>query len=291
MRFIYNYILNNLKKKNNIIFIPIFIFNSYIKKIINKIITNEVYLYYVDFSKYKVVKKFPFFTKIIFNYIETAEIDKSLDLVFKKFSHLDKLDFEFRVFEFMVENIKYDDNHEKNSYTIYNPLFKGYGVCEGIASLFALLCYMKGIKCIKRLGKIGNVPHMWNVIFIDDKAYNVDVTTGITFSRNKIKMGYLNVPDHFLDGFVIKDNLLCNSLDKNPYIIFGLSFKSKDELVGKINYYSSRKERIIMLNISSEEIDYTTYLLSLNFNFDFQFTFIERYLIVLFYHNWIIEEV
>ncbi len=61
---------------------------------------------------------------------------------------------------------------------------RALAVCDGMSKAYALMCYMVGIPAVKVVGLAGqgNVKggHAWNVILIDGKYYNVDLTWGST---------------------------------------------------------------------------------------------------------------
>lgn len=88
-------------------------------------------------------------------------------------------------------------------HTAEGALLYGKAVCEGFARAFKLLLDRVGIPCIVVTGTAVNhtgVPenHAWNIVRIDGKNYNVDVT----WNAEGIKKGrtpfYYNVPDHQL---------------------------------------------------------------------------------------------
>lgn len=61
------------------------------------------------------------------------------------------------------------------SYTAYNVIVKGKGICEGYARAYCYLLSLVGVdsKCINNESK----SHCWNVVKIDGNWYQVDVTS------------------------------------------------------------------------------------------------------------------
>ena len=90
------------------------------------------------------------------------------------------------VHDYMVVNYKYDVDFEsglygKDTYAFYGLLKNDTGVCQAYAELFYLFmgyldieCYYLGGWAKGSSGK--NEPHAWNVVYIDDGYYHVDVT-------------------------------------------------------------------------------------------------------------------
>ena len=69
----------------------------------------------------------------------------------------------------------------------YGAIVNGKALCKGYASAYQLLCYMADVKAITVNGYLnGNIPHAWNMVYVDGKWYQVDCssnqnTTGIPF--------------------------------------------------------------------------------------------------------------
>ncbi len=56
------------------------------------------------------------------------------------------------------------------------PLVYGKALCEGYSKAFMYLCQSIGIPCICVIGTSNGVGHMWNMAYINDSWYHVDVT-------------------------------------------------------------------------------------------------------------------
>jgi transglutaminase-like putative cysteine protease len=90
------------------------------------------------------------------------------------------------VHDYMVVNYKYDIDFEKglygnDTYSFRGLLNNGTGVCQAYAELFYLFmcyldieCYYVGGAAKGASGEYG--PHAWNVVYVDDGYYHVDVT-------------------------------------------------------------------------------------------------------------------
>lgn len=69
---------------------------------------------------------------------------------------------------------EYDLEFSENCYNIYGALVNGEAVCQGYAEAYFYLLEKVGIKNI--LCPSAEMGHVWNIVYIDGKAYHVDVT-------------------------------------------------------------------------------------------------------------------
>lgn len=82
--------------------------------------------------------------------------------------------------DYLVINCEYDyDNYlqgtiPKTSYSAYGVLADGIAVCQGYALAYKLLLNRVGIKCY--MVTSDSMNHAWNLIVLDGKYYQVDVT-------------------------------------------------------------------------------------------------------------------
>ncbi len=63
-----------------------------------------------------------------------------------------------------------------NAFNAYGILVDGIGVCQSYAEAFKLLADEAGLPAVVMTGKLGNVPHAWNMVQLDGTWYHVDVT-------------------------------------------------------------------------------------------------------------------
>jgi transglutaminase/protease-like cytokinesis protein 3 len=106
------------------------------------------------------------------------------------------------VHDYMVANYKYDTDYEKNgdnkdTYTFHGLLKNGTGVCQAYAELFFLLMCYEDIECYYVTGWAKNETgeyglHAWNVVYVEDGYYHVDVTFDdpVPDTGNKISYEY-----------------------------------------------------------------------------------------------------
>lgn len=77
------------------------------------------------------------------------------------------------------------------------PLLNGKALCEGYSKAFMYLCQSVGIECICVKGYAG-AAHMWNMIKVDGKWYNMDVTWNDT-DNGKHSYAYFCIPTDVIE--------------------------------------------------------------------------------------------
>ncbi|NLI89255.1 MAG: DUF5050 domain-containing protein [Epulopiscium sp.] len=95
------------------------------------------------------------------------------------------------IHDYVVGNTSYDietaesflrgEDSDSNSFTAYGVLINNKGVCQGYAEATQILLSLAGIESDLVIGHASNedgepVPHMWNVVLVDDKYYMLDTT-------------------------------------------------------------------------------------------------------------------
>ncbi len=84
----------------------------------------------------------------------------------------------YKIYNWMVNNIDYDDSQKELSHSAYSAT-KSSTVCQGFATLFYKMCKEAGVN----VRIIGNYEHIWNVVCIDGKWYNIDATADQSLSE------------------------------------------------------------------------------------------------------------
>lgn len=121
-----------------------------------------------------------------------------------------------RIHNYLVKNVKYDfdalqrpDMHPE-AYSISGAFTDHLAVCEGIAKAFHLLCSRLNIDSLIVFGKSSStlvgvdLPHAWNMCYLDNQYVQIDVTWDITASSVSRHMRY----DYFClsDEDMLKDH-------------------------------------------------------------------------------------
>jgi len=115
-------------------------------------------------------------------------LDAAADAVAEKAlayeNHYERIKF---VHDYLVANAMYDhDSLAETEKSVYDPvhdyIYSAYGclvngktVCAGYAKAFQMIMQKLGYECLYVSGYAGE-SHAWNLIFVDDEGYYVDVT-------------------------------------------------------------------------------------------------------------------
>lgn len=121
-------------------------------------------------------------------YTMSSELKKVLRSIRTEITKLAKTktltedDLERFVYDWLCENVTYNDDATKNAdsyplaFTAYGALVQGSAVCEGYARAAQLLFNMLGIKNILVTGQSAGSGHMWNIVCIGGNWYHFDAT-------------------------------------------------------------------------------------------------------------------
>jgi len=99
-------------------------------------------------------------------------------------------DFEkaLAIHDYIVLNTSYDKENldyairnnnvplRSDSHTAFGPLVNNLSVCDGYARAYMYLMKELGMECNIVEGKLGEINHVWNVVKIDGRWFNVDTT-------------------------------------------------------------------------------------------------------------------
>ena len=134
------------------------------------------------------------------------------------------------LFEYLQLNTTYTDDGAPERYNIIGALLNGQAVCEGISKAFAVLCHRIGVPCIVVFSK----THMWNLVNINGRLSNVDVTYATNTPHTFCDYTYFNVSDSDMNNDEHRKELECipNCLDNsnNYYTKMNLYFQNEQEL-------------------------------------------------------------
>ncbi len=106
---------------------------------------------------------------------------------------------ELAIHDWIVNNTRYDQSYK--IYDPYNTLIKHTGVCEGYTLLAQKMFTIAGIKSIVVEGTAEGQAHSWNMVYIDNKWRNVDVTwDDPVSSKDILRYDYFNITDSKLSA-------------------------------------------------------------------------------------------
>jgi len=98
------------------------------------------------------------------------------------------------IHDWIINNTQYDQSY--SIYDPYNTLINHTGVCEGYSLLAQKMFTIAGIKSLVIEGDADGVSHAWNLVYIDNNWYHVDLTWDDPISsKNVLRYDYYNVSD------------------------------------------------------------------------------------------------
>jgi len=118
--------------------------------------------------------------KHVYDENEIVEINKKIDEIIKAVI-TDDMNNETKIkaiHDYIINNTKYDiekaDNNinKYDSNTAYGALIQGYAICGGYSDSMKLFLDKLGIPNFK----ITSENHIWNVVYVNDNWYNLDLT-------------------------------------------------------------------------------------------------------------------
>ena len=140
---------------------------------------------------------------------------------------------ELYIHDYIVNNCNYEET--EHSSTAYGCLVDKKAVCSGYSRAFMLLLNELGIKSTLIGGTgisatQGSISHMWNIVWINEASYHVDVTWDDpgSDSDSVVSHIYFNLTDDEIsfDHTDYDSGVDCNSDDYNYFVVNELYFDS-----------------------------------------------------------------
>lgn len=166
---------------------------------------------------------------------ETEKINAAADELLKGITpSMPEFEREMLLHDRLAKSITYDLN-EKYAHTAYGALVNGRAVCDGYTQAFQYLLQRVGIQSfmVTGTGKGGN--HAWNIVRIDGRYYNVDLTWDD--QESDTFHAYFNLTDERIKDDHAFDTTVyripeCNSTVANYFAVYGGIFNefSADDL-------------------------------------------------------------
>lgn len=171
-----------------------------------------------------------------------TELQEAIAPIIEKTQALgDDFEKELHLHDYLVETCTYltGEPGDTESYlynTAYGAIVLKQAYCDGYALAFKLLMNRTGLFCSTVSGFANNLPHMWNIVYIDERFYHVDVTwndADMTYGKNMIFHGYLNLSKEAIthNHVISYEEVLPLAEDEtNYYERVGLNARSREEL-------------------------------------------------------------
>ena len=167
----------------------------------------------------------------------------------------------------LVELCSYDDTAAKSddpatqfptAFTAYGALVEGKAVCEGYSRAMQLLMQEVNIECTLVSGfDIDGIPHMWNLITIDNRNYHLDVTWDDTEDLLRHTFFNITTAEISLTHTIDDENVgvdTCTATDANYYQHMGTYMNTYDRkaIAAVIAEKIKNNQDIIDLRFSKE---------------------------------------
>lgn len=107
---------------------------------------------------------------------QTAFVDNQVRQILDQILKTGMNDYEIEkaVHDYIVTHVSYDTTYSR--YTAYAALTKGKAVCQGYALLTQRMLKSAGIVNHIISGRVRGEPHLWNIVRIDGRWYQLDAT-------------------------------------------------------------------------------------------------------------------
>ena len=148
--------------------------------------------------------------EILLSFNETIKTIEESNLLFKQSANQiienamlfsSNLEKEQYVYETLMELIEYDTESKINQ-SAYSALVYKKSVCAGYARAFQYIMMQLKIPCYYVQG-FANENHAWNIVYIDNQYYNVDLTWDDSFEGNM----FFNKSDVFFNKTHTREGL------------------------------------------------------------------------------------
>lgn len=174
-----------------------------------------------------------------------------------------------KAYELVILNTEYEEDASENQ-NILSVFLNGKSVCQGYAEAFQYLLKHSGIQNILVTGQASNgvstQPHAWNLVSIDGKYYQFDVTWGepnyqaAEGNSEKVKWDisykYFGITDEemYRNHTVEMDMPLpeCNSTEYNYFIKEGYYYTELDKRQLKLQFMEAEKANLGVVHIKCE---------------------------------------
>ena len=275
----YHYVCNDIEKDLYVVILcglmdyqetiyfqkSIYINPTIIGKIFKMVLYDNPSIFFTSMQGYQIGWNSLFFflkPKYYFQLGATIELQKWLnerveEICSPILSIQDAFSKEIFIHNYLVENVRYshtDVTQPINAYTVAGTLLENNSVCAGVALSFKLLMDYLDIPCIAATGMATNDVgvtdyHAWNLVYIDDSYYQVDVTWDLLDGHKDrvIKYDYFNLTSEEMYQSRIPDYEypLCRNTSYNYFAYMNAVVTSPQELADCVLYRIHKGEKRI----------------------------------------------
>jgi len=131
---------------------------------------------------------------------DEALIDIVINTVTQSYQDMPKEQQVKACYDYLIDNVEYDYDYNKTSYTSYGALITGKAVCQGYSlALYEMLQHLD-ITSNVVLGHADGISHSWNTVMLNGFFF-IDVTWNDTMNTEKYYM-VKNLQNHYFMFFL-----------------------------------------------------------------------------------------
>lgn len=163
------------------------------------------------------------------------------------------------IHDYLILNCAYDVESIQagtipwGSYRPEGVLLKKKAVCQGYAEAFLLFMDSLNIPCKLVTGTAGGDSHAWNVVKVDGKWYQIDVTWDdpVPDKKGQIRYNYFLIPDRVMDNdhkWKKSNYPKCTASSDKFIDLIGKVSVNKDQAIESLyNQYSAGKNELTLI--------------------------------------------
>lgn len=184
-------------------------------------------------------------------------LNEVVDKILSKVTATSEFEIEVQIHDLILKNVKYVNKDHESEHTIEGALLNKKAVCEGIAKTVKYLLNRKSIKCELVIGKLNsdsNVLHAWNLVFIEEHWYHLDVTADLGMSQNlPYRYDYFNLSDEEIskDHVILDSPYACNVSKNDYYYRMGLVIYTQDDFQKLLAKRLRKRQTILTFKLPS----------------------------------------
>lgn len=179
----------------------------------------------------------------------------------------DMSDFEKEkaIHDYIVKNCAFEEQYShlersenEDVYKAYGALVNGSAVCNGYAEAMYLLMNACDVECKMVVGTADGSDHAWNMVYVGDNWYQVDVTWDDPTPDRKgyVQYDYFNLTDQAMGQshqWSKEDYPECTKETYNYFFYYDRVCQDYEEFKAKVNHMIAKKKKKITVLAANYE--------------------------------------
>lgn len=166
---------------------------------------------------------------------------------------------EIRLHDILAKKVKYYEYGNiqqipNSAHNIYGAFVENTAVCDGLSKAMQVLLDKIDVESIIVTGTLDNEAHAWNMIKLDNKWYNLDVTSDKSIKENNVVVhSYFNITTEEIKKTHTIDEVglvpVASSEEYNYFVKLDKVITSRDN-------FDIKLQNILNNNMDSEKVEY-----------------------------------